>query len=89
MTEGGDLIVLDVDRHAAGNYTCQAANMAGFRQTPTANVWVYGKKTRIRSHTAAPRTKLTRERAGRLASPIDLLGISLTHSLPTLYFRVS
>ena len=45
MTEGGDLIVLDVDRHAAGNYTCQAANMAGFRQTPTANVWVYGKKT--------------------------------------------
>ena len=42
MTESGDLIVLDVDRQAAGNYTCQAANMAGFRQTPTANVWVYG-----------------------------------------------
>jgi len=41
MTESGDLIVLDVDRQAAGNYTCQAANMAGFRQTPTANVWVY------------------------------------------------
>ena len=83
MTEGGDLIVLDVDRHAAGNYTCQAANMAGFRQTPTANVWVYGKK-KLESHHTLPRQEQnSRERAGRLASPIDLSGISLTHSLPT------
>ena len=43
MTESGDLIVLDVDKQAAGNYTCQAQNMAGFRSTPTAVVWVYGK----------------------------------------------
>ena len=43
MTESGDLIVLDVDRQAAGNYTCRATNMAGFKETPKANVWVYGK----------------------------------------------
>ena len=43
MTESGDLIVLDVDLQAAGNYTCRATNMAGFKETPKANVWVYGK----------------------------------------------
>ena len=43
MTENGDLIVLNVDKYAAGNYTCRATNMAGSRDTPPAIVWVYGK----------------------------------------------
>ena len=43
MTENGDLIVLNVDKYAAGNYTCRATNMAGSRDTPPAIVWVYGR----------------------------------------------
>lgn len=41
MTEHGDLIVMNVDKYAAGNYTCRATNMAGSRDTPPAIVWVY------------------------------------------------
>ena len=43
LTEKGDLIVNKVDNSANGNYTCRAQSIVGIRETPTANVYVWGK----------------------------------------------